>query len=111
MRANRFRRAAGTPAEPPGRRARPASRPSPAPSGRRRAPGRTRTAWSCAGRLRAWRAILHPSGTRSLLPQVEQAAGDDVALHFAGAAVDGGGPRVQVLGAPLTTVEFDDAGQ
>ena len=37
----------------------------------------------------------------SVGPEVEQAPGDDVALHLGAAAVDRRGPRVQVLDAPL----------
>ena len=56
-------------------------------------------------RLRAARSRFgDPS---SLLPEVQQAAGDDVALHFGGAAVDGGRARVQELGAPGGVVELD----
>ncbi len=36
----------------------------------------------------------------SSLPELEEAAGDDVALHLGGAAVDRRGARVQVLAAP-----------
>lgn len=43
------------------------------------------------------------------LPEIEQSAGDDVALDFGGAAVDGGRSRVQVLRAPPAVVQFDQA--
>ena len=36
----------------------------------------------------------------SLAPEIEQATGDDVALHLGGAAVDRRGARVEVLAAP-----------
>ena len=37
----------------------------------------------------------------AVTPEVEQAAGDDVALDLGGAAVDRRRPRVEVLGAPV----------
>src|SRR6476619_5950896 len=107
MRANLFRPIAGTPTVSPARAYRTPCRPSrarPAPRPVRR---RRSKAWSCAYRLRAGR----DRKPWSLLPEVQQPAGDDVALHLGGAAVDAGRPRVQVLGAPGGLVEFDCAGQ
>src|SRR3954451_1271474 len=47
----------------------------------------------------------------SIVPEVEQAPGDDVALDLRSAAVDRGRPRVQELGTPalaLDVVATDD---
>src|SRR5215208_4570960 len=116
MRANLFRRAAETPAVWPGRACRTACRPSPVRPAPRLAPRRTPTAWSCAVRLRAVGETRNPlldlvGRPSSLLPEVQQAARDDVALHFGGTAVDRGRPRVQELGAPGGVAEFDGARQ
>src|SRR6185295_8075854 len=115
-RANLFRPAAGTPAVSPHLAYRPACRPSPGWPAPRPARRLRSTAWSCAVRLRVTEAIRNPVldlilSPRLFLPEVQQATRDDVALHFGGAAVDGGRPRVQELGAPVGVVEFDGARQ
>ena len=59
----------------------------------RRCTTRRRVAHAAREQRRARRA---PS---AVVPEVEQAAGDDVALDLGAAAVDGGGTRVEVLGS------------
>src|SRR5258707_13017552 len=66
-----------------------------------------RSSW-CAG---SRPASAVPRGPRSLLPEVEQPAGDDVALDLGGTAVDGRRARVQVLRAPWCVVELQGARQ
>ena len=58
---------------------------------------RTPSRWRGGCSARRARAPRRPS---SVGPEVEQAAGDDVALDLGAAAVDRGGPGVEVLRAP-----------
>ena len=76
---------------------RPGRRASPARRGRRRAPRRCAARWRGGGSARTAPGRRRPS---AVAPEVEQPAGDDVALDLGAAAVDRGGPRVEELGAP-----------
>src|SRR5580700_1543720 len=62
-----------------------------------RAPRRSLTWWHRGCRGRTVRVRHAPS---AVVPEFEEASGDDVALDLGAAAVNGGGARVQEFGAP-----------